>query len=47
MKLTKRGRRVRAITIVIVIALVWWISGHVWMTDGGGYCLGTIAECGL
>jgi hypothetical protein len=45
MKLTKRGKRVRAIMIIVIIALVWWVSGHIWWTDG--YCVGTIEECGL
>ena len=47
MKLTKRGKRVRAILILAGIALLWWVSGHFWITQGGGVCIGSIVECGL
>jgi hypothetical protein len=44
MKLTKRGRRVRAILILAAIAVIYYVSGHLWWT-GSGYCWGTAAEC--
>jgi hypothetical protein len=46
MKLTKRGKRVRAISIVLALALVYWVSGQVWWTPNG-YCFGEMAECVL
>lgn len=45
MRLTKRGRRVRAVAIVAGLLAIWWISGHIWWTDGGGYCIGTMEAC--
>ena len=44
MKLTKRGKRVRAISIVLALALVYWVSGQVWWTPNG-YCFGEMVEC--
>jgi hypothetical protein len=44
MKLTKRGKRVRALAICLALALVWWVSGQVWWT-GEGYCVGEMVEC--
>lgn len=45
MKLTKRGRRVRAVAIVAGLLAIWWISGHIWWTGDAGYCIGTMKEC--
>lgn len=47
MKLTKRGKRVRAVAILIWALLVIYIAGHINYTGQGltGYCWGTIAEC--
>jgi hypothetical protein len=44
MKLTKRGKRVRAVLIVAVVALLWCASGNVWWT-GEDYCVGQMLEC--
>ena len=43
MRLTRRGRIVRAVFILIGIALLYWISGHVWYVDG--WCIGSMSEC--
>jgi hypothetical protein len=44
MKLTKRGKRVRALAILAGILAIWWISGHIWWTPTG-YCVGDMVEC--
>ncbi len=44
MKLTKRGKRVRAVLIVAGLAMIYWVSGHVWWT-GEDYCVGQMLEC--
>jgi hypothetical protein len=44
MKLTKRGKRVRAVLIVAGLAMIYWASGHVWWT-GSDYCVGQMVEC--
>jgi len=46
MKITRRGRIVRAILIAAGIALLIWISGHIWYTVDGGYCIGSMVICG-
>ena len=47
MKLTKRGKRVRAVALVLWAVLVIYLAGHINYTGQGitGYCWGTIAEC--
>jgi hypothetical protein len=45
MKLTKRGKRVRALLILAGIIFLVWVSGNVWVTDDGGYCFGSMAQC--
>jgi hypothetical protein len=47
MKLTKRGKRVRAVLILAGVALVYWVSGNVWWTGDEGYCIGSMVECVL
>jgi hypothetical protein len=42
--ITKRGKRVRALGIFLGLALLWWISGHLWV-DGSGICVGSMLEC--
>ena len=42
--ITKRGKRVRALAIFLGLALLWWISGHLWV-DGSGICVGSMLEC--
>jgi hypothetical protein len=44
MRLTRRGRIVRAVAIAAGIAFVIWVSGQVWWT-GTGYCIGSLSEC--
>jgi len=46
MKLTKRGKRVRAVAILIGLWAIWYISGHVWWVDDH-YCFGKMTECYL
>jgi hypothetical protein len=47
MKLTKRGKRVRAIALVIWVLAVVYLAGHINYTGQGltGYCWGTITKC--
>lgn len=44
MKLTRRGRIVRAFLIGAALALALWGAGHIWYTDTG-YCIGSMSEC--
>jgi hypothetical protein len=44
MKLTKRGKRVRAVAILIGLWAIWYISGHIWWV-GDHYCIGEMTEC--
>ena len=46
MKLTKRGKRVRAVFILVAIVAIWQVVGHLWWV-GDGYCWGDMAECML
>ena len=44
--ITKRGKRVRALAIGLVLAAAFYAAGHInWV--GNGWCLGSIAECYL
>jgi hypothetical protein len=43
MRLTRRGRIVRAVAILAGIALLLWLSGQVWYVDG--WCIGSMSEC--
>jgi len=46
MKLTKRGKRVRAVLIVLWILVLYYLVSHInWVGDG--YCWGTIEKCYL
>lgn len=45
MKITKRGRIVRALLIGAALALALWGAGHIWYTVEGGYCIGSMSEC--
>jgi hypothetical protein len=47
MKLTKRGKQVRAIAIILWALAVIYIAGHINYTGKGttGYCWGSINEC--
>jgi hypothetical protein len=44
MKLTKRGKRVRAVAILLAVWAWWQISGHLWWVEDH-YCWGTMTEC--
>lgn len=44
MKLTKRGKRVRAVAILIGLWAIWYISGHVWWV-GDHYCFNDMVTC--
>jgi hypothetical protein len=44
MKLTKRGKRVRALLILAGIIALYYVSTHVWWT-GTSYCWGDLLEC--
>jgi hypothetical protein len=44
MKLTKRGKRVRAIAILLGLVAIYFIVNHIWWT-GTGYCWGDINKC--
>ena len=52
MKLTKRGKRVRAILILIALVLIYQVATHLWWvgtdaptSDFLGYCWGDMFEC--
>ena len=44
-ELSKRGNLIAGILIGLAIALLWYISGHLWYVEGEGYCLGTLTAC--
>ena len=46
MKLTKRGKRVRAVLILIGLFVIWQVSMNLWWTEDG-YCWGTMVKCML
>ena len=46
MKLTKRGKRVRAVLILIGLWAIWQVSMNLWWIETG-YCWGTAIECML
>jgi len=46
MRLTRRGRIVRAVAILAGIALLYWITANLWWT-GTGYCFGSMTHCTL
>ena len=51
--ITRRGKRVRAITILLLASFILWItwqvSANLWYVGEGGdflgYCWGTMTEC--
>jgi hypothetical protein len=43
-KLTKRGKRVRAVAIIVGIWAMWQVVGNLWWV-GDGYCWGEMVEC--
>jgi hypothetical protein len=44
MKLTKRGKRVRAVLILALVVGIYLISTRLWWVDGG-YCIGDLIAC--
>jgi hypothetical protein len=44
MKLTKRGKRVRAIAILLGLVAIYFIVNNIWWT-GTNYCWGSIDKC--
>jgi hypothetical protein len=44
MKLTKRGKRVRAVAILLSAVAFYYVTSHVWWV-GDHYCWGTMTEC--
>ena len=44
MKLTKRGKRVRAIAIVFGLIAIYYITNNIWWV-GNGYCWGDMVKC--
>jgi len=44
MKLTKRGKRVRAVAILLGIIAIYYITSHIWWV-GDHYCWGDMIEC--
>lgn len=42
--ITRRGKIVRALAIGAGLALIIWLSGHLWYTPNG-YCIGSLSEC--
>ncbi len=45
MKLTRRGKKARALFILAgIVVFIWWMSAGLWW-DGTGWCAGTMSEC--
>lgn len=44
MKLTKRGKRVRAVLILAIIYSVYLVTANLWWT-GAGFCWGSMDAC--
>jgi hypothetical protein len=44
MKLTKRGKRVRAVLILAATVAILYTSSHLWWV-GDHYCWGDMVEC--
>jgi hypothetical protein len=46
MKLTRRGRRVRAIVLILLaLYATIQVSANLWYVDGRGYCWGSYEKC--
>jgi hypothetical protein len=50
--ITKRGKRVRAVAILIGLVLIWQVATHLWYVgidapdaDFLGWCWGSMTEC--
>jgi hypothetical protein len=44
-RITRRGKIVRAILIGAGVIALIWLSGHVWYVPGEGYCIGSMSKC--
>jgi hypothetical protein len=44
MKLTRRGKQVRAVLILALIVGAYFVATHLWWTPSG-YCWGTMESC--
>ena len=44
--LTKRGAFVLGVTVGLLIAVAFWITGNFWINEGG-ICIGSMADCNL
>ena len=44
--LTKRGAFVLGVTVGLLIAVAFWITGNVWIIDGGIFIV-SMADCNL
>jgi hypothetical protein len=44
--LTKRGAFVLGVAVGLLIAVAFWLTGNVWITETG-ICTGSMAECNL
>ena len=42
--ITKRGKRVRAVAILVGLWVIWQVATNLWWT-GTGFCWGSMTEC--
>ena len=46
MKLTRRGKRVRAVVLIsLVLYATIQVSSNLWYVEGDGYCWGSYEKC--
>jgi hypothetical protein len=46
MKLTKRGKRARAIVLILfALYATIQVSANLWYVEGSGYCWGSVEKC--
>ena len=46
MKLTKKGKRARAIVLILIaLYAVVQVSANLWYVEGSGYCWGSVEKC--
>lgn len=46
MKLTRRGKRVRAVILIsLALYVVVQVSANLWYVEGRGYCWGNVNKC--
>jgi hypothetical protein len=43
--LTPRGYLVAGLALGLALAVLWYLSGHIWYVEGEGYCYGALIEC--